>query len=359
MPTRIAIIGAGVVGCAIAKTIASPRREIHVFEKHATCGEETTSRNSGVIHAGLYAPPASLKAHLCIEGNALLYEWCRTQDIPHKKITKIIVAREEETSVLEQLYTNALACGVASQQLTFLDETDLKKLYPNLKGKRGLLSKSTGIVDAMRMCQSFYHTAVQEGVEFHFNCPVQAITPAQSFHLKTDRGPLEADVVINAAGLFSDEIAKMPGIQKYKVYPWRGDYFKIKLPFALHHLIYPVRHQKDSGIGIHFTMDLQNQVFLGPDAEPSSSKNDYSDRENKKEAFCKAASNLFSGLSQELLTYDRCGIRPKVRAFDESAEKDFIIQEDLPGFINLIGIESPGLTASMAIAQYIKKKFLD
>ena len=168
--------------------------------------------------------------------------------------------------------------------------------------------------------------------------------------LHTTRGDISCDRVINSAGLYADEIAKLVGIQKYTIYPWRGDYFKIKLPYKVDQLVYPVRKPQASGLGIHLTMDMQGNTFLGPDSEPVDSKEDFHAQPEKQLKFFEAAEKYLSGISPEMLTYETCGIRPKLRSFSDKEEKDFIISEDLPSFFNLIGIESPGITASLAIA---------
>ncbi|MEK7790817.1 MAG: NAD(P)/FAD-dependent oxidoreductase [Deltaproteobacteria bacterium] len=356
---RVIIIGAGVVGCAIAKELSEPNREVHVLEKNSKTGEGVTSRNSGVIHAGLYYPSDSLKAKLCMEGSGALYDWCEKKGVPHRKTGKLIVAPLLQEEALKNIYKNAITSGVSPSNLRWISKKEIQKINPYITGDIALHSMQSGIVDAVALCHSFYADAAQRGALFHFNCEVTEIERNTSSTLiHTSRGDLEADIVINAAGLYADDIAKLAGGDRYTIYPWRGDYFKVNLPYLIDILVYPVRKPDASGLGIHLTINLNSQTFLGPDSEPSHSKEDFSERPEKLMKFYEDASQLLSGLKPEMLTYETCGIRPKLRAFDSSEEKDFVISEDLPGFFNLIGIESPGLTASLAIARYVKQMLI-
>lgn len=358
---RIVVIGAGVVGCAIAKELSNSKTEIHVLEKNSRIGEGITSRNSGVIHAGLYYPPDSLKAKLCIEGRSLLYDWCEKKEIPHRKTGKLIVADRSQERDLNIIYENTIRCGVSPSDLKWISKEEILKINPYIQGEIALHSLQSGIVDSQALCYSFYADALKAGTQFHFNCEVDRI---ESRRIHTSRGEIDSEVVINAAGLYADEIAKLVGIDRYQVWPWRGDYFKVKLPYPISILVYPARKAHASGLGIHLTLDTKSQTFLGPDCEPSviprseatrDPKEDFSERPQKLMKFYEAASQLLLGLKPEMLSYETCGIRPKLRPFDSTEEKDFVISQDFPGFFNLVGIESPGLTASLAIAGYLKK----
>ncbi len=355
--TRITIIVAGIVGCALAKELSQENSELFVLEKNKTFGEETTSRNSGEIHAGLYYPKGSLKSKLCQEGRDLLYPWCQAHDVPHQKTQKLIIASDaEEEGYLEKLHLNALGSGIQPSELIFLSEPQIHKISPHIKGTKALLSKQTGIIDPMRLCQSFYAAAVNNGAHVQFQCAVKGITKKEHYHIQTSQGEIESDIVMNAAGLYADEIAKMVGIEKYRIYPWRGDYFKIRLPYSVPTLVYPVKRPKDSGLGVHLTFNTAHEYFLGPDSEPAISKEDFTDKPQKLMTFYEKATRLFSDITPDMLSYDFCGIRPKLRSFSEDQEKDFVISQDLPGFYNLLGIESPGLTASLAIARHLKER---
>ena len=354
---RIVIIGAGIIGCALAKELAQEGTDVHVIEKNPSFGEGVTSRNSGVIHAGLYYPPHSLKYRLCQEGRELLYPWCAQKLIPHKKTGKLVVATQvEDEPWLKDLYRNALQSGVKESHLVALTQHEIQKMSSHIKGVSALYSSESGIVDVSALCHSLYVEAIKKGVQFHFNCEVLEITDQQGYVLHTTRGEMACDCVMNAAGLYADDVAKLVGIHRYTVYPWRGDYFKIKLPYKVEQLVYPVRKPHASGLGIHLTLNTQGNTFLGPDSEPAHSKNDFHAKPEKQHPFFEAAQRYLSGISFELLTYETCGLRPKLRSFSDQEEKDFVISEDLPGFFNLIGIESPGITASLAIARFVKNK---
>ena len=355
--TTIVIIGAGVVGCAIAQEIANENTDIHIIEKNSSFGEGVTSRNSGVIHAGLYYPPYSLKSTLCQEGRELLYQWCTQKSIPHKKTGKLVVAAKSEDEIwLENLYQNALKSGVKENYLKFLSKLEIQSISPYIKGVKALYSSESGIVDVPAFCRSLYVEAMKKSAQFHFDCEVQGITYKEGYTIHTTRGDIPCDIVINSAGLYADEIAKMAGIHKYTIYPWRGDYFKVKLPYKIDQLVYPVRQPTASGLGVHLTMNMEGNYFLGPDCEPSDSKENFGSKPEKLMKFYESASQLLDGLKSDMLSYETCCIRPKLRAFDEKEEKDFVISEDPPQFFNLVGIESPGLTASLAIARYVKDK---
>ena len=353
---QIAIIGAGVVGCAIAHELSqNPKLSIFVLEKNKGIGEEITSRNSGVVHSGLYYNPNSLKARLCVEGQELLYEWCKKKNVSNQKTGKLVIAQKNEENLLENLRTNAVACGVQKESLEVLNSKALREHYPYINGEMGLFVAKTGIVDAHELCRSFYVSATEKGALFAFHCEVREIKNKGHYVIQTTRSEIEADIVINSAGLYADKIASLAGINKYKIYPWRGDYFKIKLPYKVDKLIYPIKRPSEPGLGVHVTLDLQGRYFLGPDIEPALDAADYSEKPEKLESFYQSATRLLKDVKKDMLSYETCGIRPKLRAFDEKEEKDFVVSEDLPRFINLVGIESPGLTASYALARHVSK----
>ncbi|MBI2609296.1 MAG: NAD(P)/FAD-dependent oxidoreductase [Deltaproteobacteria bacterium] len=357
--SRIVIIGAGIVGSSLAALLSENKKhEVHVIEKNQKIAEGVTSRNSGVIHSGLYYAQDSLKAQLCIEGQKLLYEWCEKYKVPHQKTGKLIIACEQvEEERLYQIRENALRSGVDKDNLAFLEGPKIQKNYPFLKAKYALFVKESGIVDPHKYCYSFYSKALSNETDFHFLCKVQEIEKKNHYTVKTNRGELECDFILNAAGLYADEIAQLVGIHKYKIYPWRGDYFKINLPYKVDKLVYPAIKKNAQGLGVHLTLDLQGSTFLGPDVEFSSSKDDFRAREDKKEIFFLGASRMFEDIKPTMLSYETCGIRPKLRSPTDTEEKDFVISEDIPGFINLVGLESPGLTAAIAIARFVKQKY--
>lgn len=361
----IAIIGAGVIGLAIACEVARQKEGVFVFEKNHTFGLETSSRNSEVIHSGIYYPEDSLKARFCIEGKGLLYELCERYGISYKKLGKIILATEEdEVKQLDKIYQQGKRNGV--EDLTFLSRTELNKLEPNIEGRAGLFSPSTGIIDSRSLLQFFYGQAREKGVRFIFNSEVIGIEKTRTKYKVQirDREGISAfiaRVVINAAGLNSDKVAQMLGIDiaqaGYQLHYCKGEYFSLssKWRHLVSRLIYPTPEQV--GLGIHLTLALDGKVRLGPNARYVETI-DYGVDETQKAAFYQAARKFLPYIELEDLEPEFAGIRPKLQAPGE-AFRDFVIaHEDRVGFtglINLIGIESPGLTASPAIACHVAK----
>jgi L-2-hydroxyglutarate oxidase LhgO len=359
----VAIIGAGVIGLATACEIAQPKREVFVFEKNRSFGLETSSRNSEVIHAGIYYPETSLKAKLCVEGRSLLYELCDRHGIAYKKLGKIIVAvNEKEITQLEMLYKQGRKNGV--EDLMLLSRTELKKLEPNVEARDGLLSPSSGILDSHTLLKFLYNQARERGAEFVFGTEVIGIERAGAKYKVQIRESEEisafiSQVVINAAGLNSDRLAQLAGIDiakaGYKLHYCKGEYFSLSSKYRnfVSRLIYPTPEQ--AGHGIHVTMGLDGRVRLGPNARYVQIV-DYAVDETQKEVFYNSTKRFLPCVELEHLEPEFAGIRPKLQTPSESF-RDFVIAHEekagFPGLINLIGIESPGLTASPAIARYV------
>jgi L-2-hydroxyglutarate oxidase LhgO len=359
----VAIIGAGVIGLATAGEIAQRKKEVFVFEKNHSFGLETSSRHSEVIHAGIYYPEDSLKTRLCVEGKSLLYEICDSHDIAYKKLGKIIVATSEnETTQLEKLYEQGRKNGV--EDLMLLSRTELKKLEPNVEARAGLLSPSSGILDSHSLLKLLYNQARGKGAEFVFSTEIVGIEQMGTKYRveMKDREGISAvisRVVINTAGLYSDRIAQLAGIDiakaGYKLHYCKGEYFSLgsKYRNVVTRLIYPTPEQ--AGHGIHVTVGLDGRVRLGPNARYVEEV-DYRVDETQKEAFYNSAQRFLPHIKLEDLAPEFTGIRPKLQEPGE-VFRDFVIAHEektgFPGLINLIGIESPGLTASPAIARYV------
>ena len=361
----IAIIGAGVVGLTIAAEVAQWGKGIFVFERNHTFGLETSSRNSGVIHAGLYHPQNSMKASLCIEGKILLYELCAIHGISHKKLGKLIVAVEEsEVSELENLYQQGEGNGV--EGLRLISRNELKQLEPNVEGVSALLSPSTGIVEPYSFMRFLYLQARERGAQFAFNSEIVGIEKVGArYEVQIrDREGLSsfiASIVINAAGLYCDKIAQLAGIDVtqagYKLNYCKGEYCSLgpRRKHIVNKLIYPV--PKQAGHGIHVTSDIEGRLRLGPNARYVDGI-DYQVDETQKEAFYESVRRFLPSIELEDLEPDFAGIRPKLQSPGEVFRVFVIAHEDkngLPGLINLIGIESPGLTASPAIAKHVAR----
>lgn len=347
---EIVIIGAGVIGCAIAKTLADRGHSAFVLESGPRIAEGVTSRNSGVIHAGIYYPLNSLKAESCIRGRELLYEWCEKKGVPHRKTGKWIVGVKEDEEDLNILFENAKSCGV--NELQWKNISEAGTLSEQIKADLAIYSPETGIIDPYELSKSYLDEAETKGTTLVKNAKVVRIEKMMdNYQIHTSVGPIEADVIFNCAGLYADQISEMAGVPGYKIYPWRGDYFKLSSKYKFDELVYPSKKKNAPGLGVHLTIDLQGQCKLGPDVEFSDKKDDFSERPEKLMKFFESASKYIKNLKPEDLSYDTCGIRPKLRSPSDKAELDFVVKKENSGLINLIGIESPGLTSSLALAE--------
>lgn len=358
---NITIIGSGVVGLAIAEELSAKHSNVLLVEKNTSYGQETSSRHSEVIHAGIYYPPGFLKAHFCREGNRLLYELCRKRDIPHKMLGKLVVAtNDEENNELHKIKDHAEHNGV--NNLSFLSQSQIRALEPEVRATAALLSPSTGIIDSHSLMRSFYVNTQSNGTVIAFRSEVTSI------HFDNDKYELEISngeyrfqtrVLINSAGLHSDRIAALAGIdierEGYRLKYCKGNYFSASPAPKLKHLIYPVPTNNYEGLGIHATLDLSGRVRFGPDTEHVDNL-EYTVDEEKKEAFYKSIRRYLPGIKLESLNPEMSGIRPKLQGPGEPY-RDFVIKEErdlgYPGLINLIGIESPGLTACIPIARHV------
>lgn len=364
----IVIIGAGVVGLAVASELSGIGKEIVVLEKNDSFGRETSSRNSEVIHGGIYYKPGSLKAAMCVRGRELLYEFCVKNNVPHKKTGKLIVATdEEEVGSIESLFSNARKNGVPG--LRIMDREEITAMEPEVRGIKALYSPETGIVDSHSLMQRLIDRAKANGVSVVFDSEVTAIEKTKDIYNVTVKGAdekavLSARVVINCAGLDSDMIAGMAGIdikeRKYELRYCKGQYFRINQKRAgrVKMLVYPVPNPIAGGLGIHATPDLAGGLRLGPDHEQLKNRiKDYSVDESRKKDFCASVRRFLPFIEEGDVFTDTAGIRPEL-CDDGSGFRDFIIREEeqigLPGLIDLVGIESPGLTASLAIAKHVR-----
>ncbi len=359
----IAIIGAGVVGLAVAAELAREGRGVFVLEKNRTFGLEASSRNSQVIHAGIYYPEGSLKARLCIEGNHLLYELCEKHGVDCRRTGKIIVAVDEgETGELEELYQRG--CRNGAEDLGLLSRRELEELEPQVAGVAALFSPSSGILDCHSLMRLFYTQARERGAGFVFNTEVTAVEKVGAGYevqIRDREGvsSFVAGILINSAGLNSDRIAELSGIDParagYKLHYCKGEYFSFSSSKAppVRRLVYPVPEQ--AGVGIHVTVGIDGRVRLGPSARYVENL-DYRVDEAQRVAFYESVRRFLPLIELEDLEPEFAGIRSKLQAPGE-AFRDFVIAREekrgLPGLINLIGIESPGLTAAPAIARYV------
>ena len=361
----ITIIGAGVVGLTVAARVAGKNRNVYVLEKNETFGRETSSRNSGVIHAGIYYPEGTLKAGLCVEGNRMLYELCQRYGVGHRQLGKLIVATsDEEIEQLASLLKKGERNG--AEGLRMISGLQLKSLEPEVEGIAALLSPSTGIVDAHALMRYYLSQAQAENTHIAFNTEVVGVERVNdSYRVSVKDGSgrfsITSTIVINCAGLNSDRIAAMAGIDVgaagYRLHYCKGEYFNVSGGKSkhIHHLIYPVPLPRVTGVGIHATLDMDGRMLLGPSVEYVD-KVDYAIDDRNQRLFYESVKPFLPFIEYEDLAPEMAGIRPKLQGPGDDI-RDFVIREEsdrgLPGFIDLIGVESPGLTASPAIARYV------
>jgi L-2-hydroxyglutarate oxidase LhgO len=365
MDTNITIIGAGVIGLAIAAKLSEKFSGIFVLEKNLKFGQETSSRNSEVIHSGIYYPTNSLKASLCVKGNKMLYEYCIKKNINHKKIGKLVVATDsQEEAILQKVFTQSRTNGVRDGIM--LSKEEILELEPNVLCKSAIYFPSTGIVDSHGLMKQLETDAIINQISLAYNSEVVGIEKIDNGYkitVKEENGTYSftTKIVINAAGLNSDTIARISNTFEplYQLYYWKGEYFSVsnQKNALIQHLVYPVPHENNTGLGIHATLDLDGRLKLGPDATFLNDRiTNYSVDKSKQESFYNAVRRYLPFIEMEDLNPDQSGIRPKLQKPGDSV-RDFIIKDEHekghPNFINLIGIESPGLTSCLAIAEMV------
>ena len=359
----VVVIGGGIVGLAVGAELSRTDSPVFVLERNARYGEETSSRNSEVIHAGIYYPSGSLKARLCVEGNRRLYEICEAHDIPHRRVTKLIVAvGNEELAELERLHRLGTENGA---DLRLLTGAESRALEPSVRAAGALFSPSTGIISAHGLMDYFAHTIREAGGEIQLQCEVVGIEHrGGEYAILVREGPalsrFTAERVVNAAGLESDSVAALAGIDLdaagYRLHWCKGSYFAVPGKFHLRRLVYPV--PSADSLGVHAVLDLGGRLKFGPDVQYLDTRTaDYTVDPEKRHVFAESVRRILPDVRDEDLTPDMSGIRPKLQARGTPV-RDFVIAHEenrgLPGLVNLIGIDSPGLTASPAIARYVR-----
>lgn len=370
MDYDVIVIGAGVVGMAIAETLSKVGMSAAVIERNRSFGMETSSRNSEVIHAGIYYPKDSLKARLCVPGNRSIYEWCDKYNVPHNRIGKYIVAvNEDELEELENIYKRGKDNGVEGLEHTTLER--LRAEEPNVIGKGALWSRDTGIVDTHKLTESIAQSASENKCDFaykHNVISIEQVAGGYSLSINSSDGDefkITAARIVNSAGLDSDKVAAMAGIDtnNTNLHYCKGHYFRVSASKGklVKHLIYPVPPKHGAGLGIHVTLDLAGGLKLGPDTIYMDERiQDYSVPEALRQKFYDSVSKYIIGIEPDDIYPDQSGIRPKLQGKGEGF-RDFIIREEseagFKNFVNLIGIESPGLTSCFEIAQMVKDLF--
>ncbi len=348
----VAIIGAGIVGLCVANELSKYKLNVICIEKEPQVAMGASGNNSGVIHSGINLKPGSMKAKFCVEGSRIMYQLCERLDVPCKKVGTVVVAlNEEEVKVIEELKRRADLNGVEGVRLLVKDE--IKQIEPHIIAEEGLFSPTGGIMMPIVLCQKLANNTLKNGIRVSLNTKVSGIEKGMQFKLKTNLDDLFATVVINSAGLYSDEIAAMVGFNKFTIQPWLGEYYVVDKAkgHLVNSMVYPAPEFGGAGLGIHLTKSLEGHILVGPNATPMKTKKDKF--KSPADDFYYAIARFLPDIDIDDLMYGYSGIRAKIAGSDSVLDGDFAIEEYPSHFIHLMGMESPGLTASPAIAEHV------
>jgi L-2-hydroxyglutarate oxidase LhgO len=352
----VAVIGGGVSGLATARTIAARGRSVCVLERHPRPGMDTSTHNSGVIHAGLYYPAGSLKARLCVDGRRRLYQFCAEHNVPHQRCGKLIVAHDEhEVRQLEALQARGSGNGVTG--LTLVDRAFIVAREPAVNTRYALWSPDSGVVNAEELVRALLRTGADSGVMFLPGTRLEGADRHQDgMVLTTERETILARVVVNAAGLYADDVSRLLGGEKFTIYPCRGEYaeFTPAKRALVNALVYPLPHASGHGLGVHLVRTTGGQVWLGPTIRYQDRKDDYENDREPLDSFAESARRLIDGVTIDDLRLSGSGIRAKLHPPTESFA-DFMIRRDRenPAVVQASGIDSPGLTSCLAVGELV------
>ena len=368
---NVLIIGGGVVGCAIAEALSRRYPDVFLIEQYPKFGMATSTRNSGVIHSGIYYPKGSWKARHCVAGNRLTKEFCAKHNVPHRTTGKLVVAKtKEEEPALLALLKKGQDNGV--EGLRILDSAQMRAKEPHVHGYAALDVPSTGICSAEDLVHAYARIAESQGANLLTHARVESLEPTSKLvraavrigdEEQSECESIEARCVVNAAGLYADEVAGMLGPRPWTIYPVRGEYCEIRGPRAelVRNLVYPLPHADGLTLGLHFTKTLWGTLLLGPTARYVDGKENYERDRMSISEFAADVKTMVPEIEERDLQLAYTGLRPKLVPPGGSGIADFVIEPDreVPQVIQLVGIESPGLTAAPAIAEHVSSLVAD
>lgn len=355
---NVVIIGGGVVGCAIAAAAAEKWSDVFLLEQMPKLGMGASTRNSGVIHSGLYYTPGSLKARLCVRGNRMTKEFCAAHGVPHRLTGKLVVATSAaQEGTLTKLMERGEKNGV--EGLRMIDAAEIRKREPHIAGTAAIEVPSAGIVSSEELVKAYARIARERGADIVTHAKVRRLEAGNGLmRVTSDAGEIETRCLVNSAGLFADEVAEMMGsaMAKHKIYALRGEYCEIvrSRKDLVRGLVYPLPHPEGLSLGVHLTKTLWDGVLVGPTAHYVADKNDYESNRPPVEDFVSMARPMLPEIRAEDLVPAYTGIRAKLAPPGSHPATDFIIERDpqCSNVVQLIGMESPALTSAGAIAEY-------